>query len=122
MPRATLCLDCGRAYWPPKKGRCPDCQKAKDSADYYQSAKWRRIAREAKARAGYSCVICGSRVRLIAHHGKPRKEGGPDTQDNIFLLCGAGAIRQPWESCHSQYEADRRSGKNTQLRQLVEAL
>lgn len=43
-------------------------------------------------------------------------------QENFVILCGAGAVGMPWESCHSQYEADKRAGKDTELRRLVESL
>jgi HNH endonuclease len=121
MPHAVPCLDCNRPTDPGKKGRCPDCQRGRDRADYYQSAEWRRIAAAAKRRGG-ACAICGSPERLIAHHSHARREGGPDKEDNIVLLCGAGAIGCEWLSCHSQYEADKRTGKDTPLRLLVEAL
>jgi hypothetical protein len=45
-----------------------------------------------------------------------------DVQENFLILCGAGAVGVPWESCHSQYEADKRNGKDTELRRLVESL
>jgi 5-methylcytosine-specific restriction endonuclease McrA len=123
MPRAVLCLDCGRPYWPHRKGRCPECQAKVDRADYYQGDEWKRIRAEARRRGGDECAVCGARgVRLITHHKKPRKEGGADTQDNLLLLCGEGAVGMPWDSCHSQLEADRRLGKDTELRRLVEAL
>jgi hypothetical protein len=45
-----------------------------------------------------------------------------DVQENFLILCGAGAIGVPWESCHNQYEADKRAGKDTELRRLVDSL
>jgi len=121
VPHATVCLDCSKPTLNPKKGRCPECQRERDRNDYYQSPEWRRIAAAAKRRHR-ECAICGSTQRLIAHHSHARREGGPDKEDNIVLLCGAGAIDCEWRSCHSQYEADKRTGKDTPLRQLVEAL
>jgi hypothetical protein len=122
MPRATLCLSCGRPFWPYKKGRCPECQSARDKADFYQSQEWKRIAKEARRRGGNECAVCGSRGRLIVHHKRARKEGGPDVQENFVLLCASGAIGMSWDSCHNAYEADKRTGKDTELRRIVEAL
>jgi 5-methylcytosine-specific restriction endonuclease McrA len=122
MPHATPCLDCGQPAPSLKKGRCPNCQRERDRNDYYQSPEWRRIAREAKQRGGNECAICGATTRLIAHHVHARRDGGPDTKENTVLLCGAGAIGCEWQSCHNQYEADKRTGKDTPLRRLVEAL
>lgn len=122
MPHATPCLDCGAPTPFPKKGRCPQCQRERDRNDYYQSAEWRRIAAHAKRRGGGACAICGSTERTIAHHSQARREGGTDAVPNIVLLCGSGAVGMPWLSCHSQYEADKRTGKHTELRKLVESL
>src|SRR4051794_17293174 len=114
MPHATLCLDCRR---PAQcvRGRCPDCTRARNQADYYQSPEWRRLRKAARARAD-ECAICGSTTRLIAHHSRGRAEGGADDLQNVrVLLCGAEAIGKPWLSCHNQYEADKRTGKDTEL-------
>lgn len=121
MPRAVLCLGCGRPSTKVTKGRCPRCRLEKDRADPYQSPEWRRISKEARDRI-VECAICGSRKRLIVHHRHARKEGGADVQENFMGLCGEGAINMPWRSCHSQYEADKRTGKDTWLRRTVEAL
>lgn len=122
MPRAVSCLGCGRPTPHAVKGRCPECRRELDRNDFYQSPEWRRIARAAKADPDAACTICGSTKRLIAHHSHARREGGPDTKENIVLLCGEGAIGCDWQSCHSQYEADKRTGRDTELRRLVEAL
>lgn len=123
MPRATLCLGCGAtvSLTEIRKGRCPACRRRQNAQDFYQSPQWRRLARRAKRLHG-ACAICGSTSRLTAHHAHARRKGGPDTEENIVLLCGADAVGMPWDSCHSQYEADKRTGKNTELRRLVDAL
>lgn len=110
MPHATICLGCGRITGNAPKGRCPSCQRERDRNDFYQSPEWRQLAARAKADA---CDICAGSERLTAHHSHARRDGGPDKEDNIVTLCG---------SCHSQYEADKRAGKDTELRRLVDAL
>lgn len=69
--------------------------------------------RQVRARQRGTCAICPSTYRFTVHHKVNREEGGPDTLDNLVGLCGKH---------HTQYEADRRAGKPTQLRRLVEAL
>ncbi len=48
-----------------------------------------------------SCVQCGSRYYLSAHHVQARAEGGPDTPENLVSLCA---------SCHARLEAEQRAG------------
>jgi 5-methylcytosine-specific restriction endonuclease McrA len=112
VPHALVCLDCGDVTTEPRKGCCPDCARARDRADPYQSPEWRAKAKALKKRLR-ECAICGGTERLTAHHKQARKAGGPDEEANLMLLCG---------SCHSQYEADKRAGKDTELRRLVDSL
>lgn len=120
MTMAVICLDCGRPTTEAKRGRCPSCRRERRRKSHYQSPAWKRMA--ARARRDGECAICGSRKRLVVHHKQARKEGGQDDESNFALLCGEGAIAQKWDSCHSQYEADKRLDKDTDLRRQVEAL
>lgn len=123
MPHAVRCIDCGH---PSPESPCSGCRRRRNqkraSESYYQTPEWKRKRAAARRRLGDSCAICGSTERPITHHRKGRAEGGEDVQGNFMILCGAGAIDQPWDSCHSQYEADKRAGTDTELRRLVEAL
>jgi HNH endonuclease len=112
MPLATICLDCGRPSTQIRKGRCPECARERDRNDPYQKRSWREIR---KVSIKEMCEIpgCGSTERLVGHHSIARREGGPDAKENIVTLCNPH---------HSQYEADKRTGKRTHLRALVEAL
>jgi 5-methylcytosine-specific restriction endonuclease McrA len=111
MPRATICLECGRLI--SRGPRCPTCVKArqdKHNADttFYRSPEWRRL-RSVVIRTG--CLVCGTHDHVIAHHVVPRAEGGTDTIDNLRPLC----VRH-----HNQIEADLRAGRQSPLRTLVE--
>ena len=111
MPLTVPCLDCGCLIERPIRGRCLSCRKEQNSNDFYQTKKWRRQRRKVKAK---TCDICPSTERLTAHHSKPRSEGGSDAPENLKVtLCGKD---------HSQYEADKRAGKDTELVRLVDAL
>ena len=97
------CIDCGQ---PAKRTRCPQCERSR----YYQTPQWRRLR---KTIAGQPCAICNSTRRVAAHHARPRRDGGPDTPANLIPLC---------QTCHSQYEGDKRAQRTTQLTSTVEAL
>lgn len=123
MPIAVRCIDCGR---PKPESPCADCKRKRNKArakkSFYQTPEWRRQRAQARRDQGDECIFCGSTERPVTHHKTGRKEGGKDVQSNFVILCGAGAIGVPWRSCHSQYEADKRAGRDTELRRFVEAL
>lgn len=110
-PMLAACVDCNRPAQKLTRGRCPECRRAEDQCDYYQSKEWRRLRRKAKAD---SCAVCGGTDRLTVHHGQARREGGADALSNLQVtLCG---------QCHSQFEADKRAGDNTELVRIVNAI
>jgi 5-methylcytosine-specific restriction endonuclease McrA len=47
--------------------------------------------------AGASCVACGSREDLVAHHRIPRRYGGLDVFENLEPVC---------RSCHPRVEQE----------------
>jgi len=124
VPHAIQCIDCG-ALGP--ESPCPRCRRRRNkeraATSFYQSPEWRRLSAEARRLNGDACAICGSTQRPTTHHLKNRRtEEGRDEMSNFVILCGAGAIGVSWNSCHSQYEADKRAGKDTELRRRVEFL
>ncbi len=54
---------------------------------------WRVLS--AMVTAGTSCVACGSRDDLVAHHKMPRRYGGLDVIENLEPVC---------RSCHPRVE------------------
>lgn len=123
MPIAVRCIDCGRHK---PESPCADCKRKRNrkraATSFYQTPEWRRQRAEARRTQGDECIFCGSTERPTTHHKDGRREGGRDVQSNYAILCGAGAIGVPWNSCHSQFEADKRAGRDTELRRFVEAL
>jgi len=85
------CLDCGRIT---TGSRCPPCRRASP----YQQRSWRQLSMLVTKRDG-SCVRCGSRYYLSAHHVQARAEGGPDTPENLVALC---------VGCHGRASAEER--------------
>ena len=50
-----------------------------------------KVREAVRVRAGEHCESCGSRGDfrgLQIHHRKKRSQGGLDTEDNLWLLCG----------------------------------
>jgi 5-methylcytosine-specific restriction endonuclease McrA len=47
--------------------------------------------------SGASCVACGSREDLVAHHKMPRRYGGLDVLENLEPVC---------RSCHPKVEQE----------------
>lgn len=99
------CLDCGRIT---SQSRCSDHSKT-----YYHSKEWKRLKRAAKRAMPAVCTVCDSTERVTLHHKQGRSEGGLDLLENLMWLCGV---------CHSQYEADKRQDRNTDLRRIVDSL
>jgi 5-methylcytosine-specific restriction endonuclease McrA len=89
MPMARPCLDCNR---PTILTRCPDCTAARKAPPrrngFYQSSTWRQLSKAARDRDQGQCALCGSTNRVQAHHRIHRRDGGPDTLDNLISLCG----------------------------------
>lgn len=109
---AKLCLDCGAVT--DGASRCATHRQRRDrqrnASSFYQTPGWRRLQRACIARDG-ACQVTGSTRRLTAHHVIPRERGGPDELGNLVTLAG---------DVHSQYEADVRHGRNTELRREVD--
>jgi 5-methylcytosine-specific restriction endonuclease McrA len=77
------CLDCGRLA---QASRCRICQTKRDRSNPYTTPEWRALSRQAIMR-DRACAQCGSTWLMSAHHIIPRAEGGPDTLENVEVLC-----------------------------------
>jgi 5-methylcytosine-specific restriction enzyme A len=75
--------------------RCPDC-----AAEYERARTARRGSRQQRGYDSYFyklvraaiavhpfCAECGSRERLTGDHIVPLSHGGPNTPDNVRVLC-----------------------------------
>lgn len=47
----------------------------------------KKLRAEIAARDGHLCRVCGSRKRLQIDHRIPCSRGGPDTAENLWVLC-----------------------------------
>lgn len=113
MPHASTCLDCHAivAYGETRCAACRSSSSARHNAEttFYRSRQWRRLRAIVTANG---CCICGkTRGRIVAHHIKPRAEGGPDDLTNLAPLCGTH---------HNQVEADLKAGRRSLLTMQVE--
>jgi 5-methylcytosine-specific restriction endonuclease McrA len=103
MPMARPCIDCNR---PTTGTRCPDCAAGRTRPrrrnGFYQSPEWRRLSKAARDRDQGECALCGSTNRVQAHHRVHRKEGGPDTLENLVSLCA-----RCHRAAHSRPSVDR---------------
>jgi len=81
-----------------KPHRSPDItdQRRGSACSRGYGHKWRRLRRLVLARDPL-CISCRSAGRIVpateADHIKPRREGGPDSLDNLQGLC---------KSCHTK--------------------
>ena len=115
MPKAIICIDCGRTVDPSlvKRSRCPRClvgykatakppQRSPEGlarrAEHQRiitSPQWRKVAAMVKARDG-GCVRCGTTANLTVHHTvKARRATDPFDPDLCITLC---------RSCHGAVE------------------
>jgi len=112
MSTATLCLDCRTIT--PTGPRCPACARrrnqARDKASPYKTRRWRQVSGRIRRQAG-NCTVCGSTHRLTVHHLEGRR--ADIGQGPFEVLCA---------NCHSQYEADKRAGRATDLTRVVDSL
>jgi hypothetical protein len=81
MPIASICQDCKRIYHPGATlGRCPDCSRARASADsarrnshprstIYRTPRWRATSRAVLTAAGWRCADCGRHITELRAHG-----------------------------------------------------
>jgi 5-methylcytosine-specific restriction endonuclease McrA len=83
-------------------------QHRRNNDDYYSSLAWRLLAAQVTYDA--SCVHCGSRHDLVAHHRIPRIYGGADVLSNLEPVC---------RSCHPKAEAAARARAVAEGRQLI---
>ncbi|MEI6446465.1 MAG: HNH endonuclease signature motif containing protein [Actinomycetes bacterium] len=102
------CIDCG-AITPAT--RCKPCASARNRVThgdtYYRTKEWKRLSRQARLEHGSDCTLCGSTHRVQAHHAVHRTEGGPDTIDNLVMLCA---------SCH------RKAHTSTDVDQILKGI
>jgi hypothetical protein len=54
--------------------------------EYLQSAEWSEIRRNAYARAGYRCQVCGKQGKLNVHHNNYPPRGTESSQD-LLVMC-----------------------------------
>lgn len=66
-------------------------RKNQEANRRYGSPEYKRARRQALERDGHSCVRCGSKEDLQAHHRTPVLQGGGHTVENLETLC---------RSCH----------------------
>ena len=119
MPHARTCIDCGQLMPYERGTRCDKCEHTRSSraraahnhaTAYYRSKDWKTLSRIV---TGAGCLVCGKtkyEARIIAHHIKPRNDGGTDTLDNLAPLC---------LQHHNEVEADLRAGRSTPLTERV---
>jgi 5-methylcytosine-specific restriction endonuclease McrA len=70
-----------------KGGRCDQHHNQHNEArQFYHSPAWRRVRSWVLTRDLRQCTACGQPGNLV-HHIHPRKQGGPDTPDNLVTLC-----------------------------------
>lgn len=113
MPVVRPCLDCGALT---SGTRCSACSskrtRSKNRRSPYQTPAWRRIRKARRAAGQIACAVCGSR-RYVAQHHVDNVAAGGELAGRTVGLCA---------SCHGRYEADRRVGRDTAHRRLVDAL
>lgn len=114
--RLKACVTCGRPF--PARPRVQHCSEHRApvaaARASYQTPEWRAARAEALADAGGRCEIAACqtcRYRVAAHHVDPKAAGGSDLR--VVVLCGPH---------HSQYEADVRYGRDTDVRREVDSL
>jgi 5-methylcytosine-specific restriction endonuclease McrA len=112
-PLHVICMDCGRTVDAVRRGRCQSCfavaakrtnnwtGKATPARVAHQtfitSSAWRKVAREVKARDGFTCTECGTDRKLTVHHLIPVRTAPHLAleHDNCVTLCS---------SCHGRHE------------------
>jgi len=60
--------------------------------DYIQSRQWRKVANEAKERAGYKCQLCGDSGKRLETHHNTHERLGHEKPTDLIVLC---------RDCHS---------------------
>jgi 5-methylcytosine-specific restriction endonuclease McrA len=51
------------------------------------ASDYQRLRITVLERDGWRCQACGTRTNLDVHHIKSRALGGPDSADNLIVLC-----------------------------------
>lgn len=84
--------------------------------DFYQSSKWKRLARDVKQRRLYTCEVCGHiqlpNESMIVDHITPRRTA-PElayVESNLWLLDRA---------CHNKKTSIEETISDTQLKQMT---
>jgi HNH endonuclease len=99
--QGRICNHCGQSYDPfdgiyRRKGKCQTCTRTyererarvKPSRLVRNSARFKKLREQTKARDNYRCQRCGSSHRLDVHHRVPLHRGGtPYDPANLETLC-----------------------------------
>lgn len=70
--------------------------------DYITSRQWRKVANEAKERAGYKCQLCGEYSKRLDAHHNTYEHLGHEKPTDIIILC---------RECHSLHHTAKRYPK-----------
>jgi len=104
------CLSRRRCLHPRRLARAWARRKRNPQRKVWDSARWKRVRKEVKARDG-CCRDCGAHERLSVHHLVALVEGGaPFDPANCVTLCSA---------CHGRREGERRRASSGQEQGLV---
>ncbi len=81
-----------------------------DYEAYLRSPEWRDRAKDAKKRAGYSCMLCCNKGAVEVHHRNYERVGREQPSD-LVVLC---------ESCHHRHHGTlMRMAHNHKRRQMM---
>lgn len=73
----------------PPKHRPPGwrARAPKPTDPFYSSVRWKEMRVRVRRRDRGICALCGEPNSWTVDHRIPRKEGGPDEEWNLRLLC-----------------------------------
>lgn len=90
------CIECANVNWRIKKNKAnrPECYNPsschKKLCYYRKLEHYRALLRKHHRYLKHlkdKCFVCGSRLKLEAHHVLNQANGGPDSAENIITLC-----------------------------------